>query len=135
MTNKLYFLPQETNYSFKMPETVLRTEMYGGFSKFRNDLLNAYVSLTCEWHFTYIQYTEFINFYRIGTNNGKSEFITNLFLESAEIVEHNCYFQNPSLSEINEAYVIIKDTLFVKPLMITEANDLAIIEAFEANHV
>lgn len=134
MTSKLYFLPQETGYSFKMPETVLRTETFGGFSKFRNDLLNAYISLAVEWHFTVSQYTEFMNFFRIGTNNGKSEFVSDLFLESADIVEHNCHFQNPSISEINEAYIAVKDTLLVKPLTITEAADLAIIEAFEANH-
>lgn len=91
MVHKLNLPPDQASYAVDDGDEVIRTQLEGGAGKYRVDILNATRTVNCQWtvgpdNFRYLR-----AFY--NTLHRLSEpFKTNLYLDYAELTEHDCWF-------------------------------------------
>lgn len=135
MPDRLEITPDKVSYGVVAGNTVGRTKVQGGASRYRRDLLGANPTVRAQWTFTGDEYGYFMLFWRAATQRGALPFTMDIFIESASIAEHTCYFIPDTLqlvSQSGDTFVVAASLEVELPATDTEADELLIAEYGDA---
>lgn len=84
--------PEQDSYSVEdSSEVVTRTQLDGGAGRYRRVLFGTSSLVTCTWICNADEYDYLKAFYR-QVSEGADSFLTNLIIDSADLVEYECHF-------------------------------------------
>jgi hypothetical protein len=113
---KLLLKPDQNSYQVKEDKTVVSTQLDGGASRVRRDLLNAAMEVECQFTLSPYEYQYFRAFYN-QVNKGSDPFLIDLLVDSHELVEYVAIFKPGSwrLSKVRGLSFEVKIQLEVIP--------------------
>lgn len=132
---KFIIPPESESYSAEFGESVIRTKLEGGLGRYRKDILNNSIGVTCSWKFDAIQYDYFMAFYRSVADEGATSFEIDLILDASELIERTANFIPGSL-KINQRGLtyFVSVTLEVRAEMHDSETDLEFVEDFNEQY-
>lgn len=86
--NKLVIPPDQSGYAATYGSGVKRTELDGGLSRYRLDILNQSSLVNCSWTINREEYNYLVAFNRIYEKNGGDAFLIDLILDTQEPTEY-----------------------------------------------
>lgn len=89
---KLVTPPDSSGYSVTPGSEVIGTKLDGGASRTRVDILNAASTVTCQWTVGPDEYEYLRMFYSLNVYNGGEQFLIDLILDSAALIEYKAKF-------------------------------------------
>lgn len=116
---KLRFQPSSAGYAFKPGDPNVSTELDGGVSATRTDILNPSDMVQCSWYLENdIEYEEFIIFFKGPAKEGAAWFLMDLVLDEAQPVERTCKFMTGTfqLVEVDGPRTMVSAQLEVEPI-------------------
>lgn len=118
-TDKLPFPPDRSSYAFKYNSGIVSTELDGGMSKVRLDVVGNTSIVNCSWVLKNDEFEYFMIFYHVIAKQGAAEFKLDLILNKPELQETTCRFVPDSLevSEPSGLSYFVSAQLEVKPII------------------
>lgn len=92
MAFKLAFVPDQQGYSFSEFANVIRSELVGGASRYRRDVLDADIVVECQFTLDQVKQQYFRAFYNYN-QFGVDPFLIDLILETSTLREYTARFQ------------------------------------------
>lgn len=90
--SKFVLLPDNSQYSTIDGKEVVATQLDGGASRYRRDILGATSIVNAAWILGTNDYKYMRSFYRALTLKGAKPFLIDLILDEPTLTEHKAYF-------------------------------------------
>lgn len=115
---KFLIQPDAPAYTVSDGIETLQTQLNGGASRFRKDVLNSSYKVSVAWTFTRAKFQYFRGFYKSTTQSGAKPFLIDLMIDEADkLTEHEVHFIPGSVktSQISGHMFKVEAQLEVKP--------------------
>lgn len=89
---KFVLPPDNSSYSATDGKEVVATQLNGGASRYRRDILGATSTVDCVWILGQDEFKYLRSFYRAISESGSTPFLIDLILDDFELTEHKAYF-------------------------------------------
>jgi len=132
--SKLMISPENSSYAVVRGSEVLSSELQGGSSKMRLDVLNAAFTINVAWSLSPVQY-EYINaFFRTKTKHGSLPFTIDLILDNTVYTEYTARFipDTFKLASQKGLTYYVNAVLEVESVIDNATTDDATVAAYEA---
>jgi hypothetical protein len=118
---KFLYPPDQASYSLSDGKEVVATQLEGGASRYRRDIINASVFVDVVWTFSTYQYDYFRAFLKgSAADRGSKPFLIDLIIDEAtQLTEHEAYFIPGSIrtASVRGLMVQVQASLEVKPIV------------------
>lgn len=128
------FLPEKSSYVYQKQSGVISTDIAGGLSRSRLDLVGTASLVNCQWIFTAEEYEYFQYFFRFIAKEASNSFICPLILDKRTQQDFICKFVVDSieLSQPSAFSFIVTASLEVEPLVYDEVDEFLAFVAIRA---
>lgn len=135
MPRKLVLIPSQADYSVGFGSEVLVAQLAGGPPRFRADFAGAVAGVNVSWNIPIEAARYLMAFYRTATKRAAEPFLIDLILDDPMPTEYTAQFVPGSLQlgSVSGATTYYSAQLYVRPNPTNEANDNAIMDAYEAS--
>lgn len=127
--SKLTLRPEQATYAVGAPTGIVTTELDGGFSRSRRDIISSASIIDCTWFLNLDQFQYMKAFFNTRTNRGIDPFLIDLLLDQPYLVEYEAKFVPDSFKMVDPLGLSRKITaqLEVIPIDDPELDDVTII--------
>lgn len=133
---KLALPPDNSGYASTEGVDVLVAKVDGGPARYRRDFIGATSTVNVTWrNVTKAGYAYLRAFYNTAVARGSLPFLADLILDSADLIEHECYFVPGSFGTQSVNGGVLFDVtaqLEVKPLPIDDALNQSYVDVYTA---
>jgi hypothetical protein len=129
---KLDLAPEAPGYSTKFGESVLRTPVRGGRSRFRRDMIGAPAIIEVVWRLDLPEYQLLLAFHDATIAGGTLPFLIDLFVAAAVPTEHEAQWVSapPQITSVTGTSVLVRAILEVRPADRDTASDAALVASY-----
>lgn len=122
---KLELVPDQAGYSVADGREVVFTNLDGGASRYRKDILNARALVQTQWTLNATEFRYLKSFFKLLTGKGAKGFLMDLYIDRENLTEHECRFIPGTFKLIGQKISEFKVSIQIeaKPVKLTDAEE------------